>query len=250
MSDTILETDGLTREFGGFVAVDGVSLRVETGHDPRPDRPERRRQDHLLQPADRVPAADPRHDPVQGPRHHRHEAGHGRPARPGPQLPDLRRIPASDGAGERAPGAAARARRQLRLLALGNGAEGLRRPRPRVAVRCRPVRLRRHRGRRPALRPEARAGDRHHAGARPRDDAAGRTHRRHGARRRGPHRRADQAHPRRPHHPDGGAQSVGRRRPVRHHHRADPRPGAGRGRLRHGVEESRSDRRLSGNADA
>ncbi|HEY1414145.1 MAG TPA: ABC transporter ATP-binding protein [Rhodopila sp.] len=31
MTDTILETQGLTREFSGFVAVDGVSLRVETG---------------------------------------------------------------------------------------------------------------------------------------------------------------------------------------------------------------------------
>jgi branched-chain amino acid transport system ATP-binding protein len=31
VSDTILETAGLTREFGGFVAVDGVALRVRTG---------------------------------------------------------------------------------------------------------------------------------------------------------------------------------------------------------------------------
>ena len=31
MTDTILETEGLTREFSGFVAVDGVDLRVETG---------------------------------------------------------------------------------------------------------------------------------------------------------------------------------------------------------------------------
>ena len=31
MSDTILETVNLTREFGGFVAVDDVSLRVRTG---------------------------------------------------------------------------------------------------------------------------------------------------------------------------------------------------------------------------
>ncbi len=31
MSDTILETVGLTREFGGFVAVDGVALKVRTG---------------------------------------------------------------------------------------------------------------------------------------------------------------------------------------------------------------------------
>ncbi len=31
MNDTILETDGLTREFSGFVAVDNVSLRVRKG---------------------------------------------------------------------------------------------------------------------------------------------------------------------------------------------------------------------------
>ncbi|HEX2939996.1 MAG TPA: ABC transporter ATP-binding protein [Rhodopila sp.] len=31
MNDTILETNGLTREFSGFVAVDGVSLRVGRG---------------------------------------------------------------------------------------------------------------------------------------------------------------------------------------------------------------------------
>ena len=31
MTDTILETEGLTREFSGFVAVDGVDLRVRTG---------------------------------------------------------------------------------------------------------------------------------------------------------------------------------------------------------------------------
>jgi branched-chain amino acid transport system ATP-binding protein len=31
VTDTILETEGLTREFGGFVAVDGVALKVRTG---------------------------------------------------------------------------------------------------------------------------------------------------------------------------------------------------------------------------
>ena len=49
-----------------------------------------------------------------------------------------------------------------------------------------------------------------------------------------------------PHHPDGGAQPLGRRRPVRHDHRADPRPRADRRRLCHGIEEPRGDRRLSG----
>ena len=32
MTDTILETEGLTREFSGFLAVDGVNLSVQTGH--------------------------------------------------------------------------------------------------------------------------------------------------------------------------------------------------------------------------
>ena len=31
MSDTILETTGLTREFSGFVAVNGVNLQIERG---------------------------------------------------------------------------------------------------------------------------------------------------------------------------------------------------------------------------
>ena len=52
----------------------------------------------------------------------------------------------------------------------------------------------------------------------------------------------------RAHHPDGGAQPFGGGRAVRHHHRADPRPHPGGGRLRHGVEESRGDRRLPGDA--
>ena len=31
MNDTILETENLTKEFAGFLAVNGVSLRVERG---------------------------------------------------------------------------------------------------------------------------------------------------------------------------------------------------------------------------
>ena len=53
--DVILATEGLTKEFKGFVAVDDVDLTVRARHDPRADRPERRRQDDLLQPADQVP---------------------------------------------------------------------------------------------------------------------------------------------------------------------------------------------------
>ena len=69
-----------------------------------------------------------------------------------------------------------------------------------------------------------------------------------GARRRRPHRRTDPPGARRAHDPDGGAQPFGGGRPVRHHHRADPRPHSGGRRLRHRIEESRCDRRLSGDA--
>ena len=39
----------ITVRFGGHVAVDAVDLTVAAGRDHRPDRPERRRQDHHLQ---------------------------------------------------------------------------------------------------------------------------------------------------------------------------------------------------------
>ena len=50
-------------------------------YDPCADRPQRRRQDHVLQSAHKIPAAHPRRDRVPGPRHHRHGARHGRAAR-------------------------------------------------------------------------------------------------------------------------------------------------------------------------
>src|SRR2546428_771848 len=52
--------------------------------DPRVDRPQRRRQDDLLQPPDPLPDADGRPDPLQGPRHHGIEAGRHRAARARP----------------------------------------------------------------------------------------------------------------------------------------------------------------------
>jgi branched-chain amino acid transport system ATP-binding protein len=63
--DCILETTGLVKEFRGFVAVNDVNLKVKARAYPCADRAERRRQDHLLQPADQVPRTDPRHDPLQ-----------------------------------------------------------------------------------------------------------------------------------------------------------------------------------------
>ena len=69
--DTILETRGLTKEFKGFVAVKDVEPDGPPRHDPRADRPERRRQDHLLQPAHAFPDADARPDFLQRARDHR-----------------------------------------------------------------------------------------------------------------------------------------------------------------------------------
>ena len=107
-SDVILETEGLTKEFRGFVAVKDVSLRVRRGTHPRADRPQRRRQDHLLQPADQVPDADARAHPLQRARHHRLAARRHRAAGAGALLPDLGGVPAPDRARERAHRAAAR----------------------------------------------------------------------------------------------------------------------------------------------
>ena len=118
MTDTILETEGLTREFSGFVAVDAVDLRVETGTIHAligPNGAGKTTCFNLLTsflPPTRGKIKFKGRD-ITG-----YEAGNGRQAGPGPQLPDLRRVPASDRAGECAPGAAARPRRQLRFLAL------------------------------------------------------------------------------------------------------------------------------------
>ena len=68
---------GLRKEFAGFVAVKDVDIDVHRRPDQGADRPERRRQDHRLQPADQVPPADRRH-------HHPARPGHHRP-RPGPR---------------------------------------------------------------------------------------------------------------------------------------------------------------------
>ncbi len=54
----ILKVRGLSREFRGFRAVDGVDLDVAEGSVHALVGPERRRQDHAVQPAHRLPRAD------------------------------------------------------------------------------------------------------------------------------------------------------------------------------------------------
>ena len=185
----ILETEDLTKEFAGFIAVNGVSLRVKRGTIHALDRAERRRQDHLLQSAHQIPQPHPRPHSVQGPRYHRDAAGRRGAARPGALVPDFRGVPAYERAGKRAHRAAAQPRRLVRFLALDLGAQQLQRAGDGADRRCRPVLVRRLDRGRIALWPQARARDRHHAGARSGNAAARRADRRHGARGHRPHQR-------------------------------------------------------------
>ncbi len=131
--------------------------------DPCADRPQRRRQDDGVQPAHQVPDPDARQDPLQRPRHHHREAGTGGAARHGAFVPDLGHLSAHDGDGERAHRAAACAGHLVPLLEAGQLAGRAQRPRDGTAAHGGPDRIRRHADGGTALRPQARAGDRHHA---------------------------------------------------------------------------------------
>ena len=223
-----------------------ASACASARHHPCPDRPQRRRQDHLLQPADQVPQPDARAHHLQRPRHHRHAAGRRRAARAGALVPDLRRVPALTVlenvriALQRLRGSSFDFWRSTAVLDQFNERA------MRTDRRCRARRIRRLAGGRTALWPQARARDRHHAGARSRNAAARRADRRHGARGHRSHRATDQARRRRPHRADGRAQSVGGGRPVRHITVLTRGQRARRGRLRDGVEQSRGARSLYG----
>ena len=209
MSEIILETEDLTKEFAGFVAVNGVNLRVERGTihaligpngagkttcfnlltkflQPTRGRIVYKGRDiTALAPADVARLGVVRSFQISAV------------------------FPASHRAGERADRAAARARRLVRFLA-----QQARARQPSTTGRCKLIddvglsRVRELHGGRIALRPQARARDRDHARARSRNAAARRADRRHGPRGHRPDRGADQVGGRRPHRADGRAQSV------------------------------------------
>jgi len=73
--DIILETRGLTKEFKGFGRRQGRQPQVCGRQHSCLDRPQWRRQDHLLQPADALPGADLGTHLLQGARYHRLPSG-------------------------------------------------------------------------------------------------------------------------------------------------------------------------------
>ena len=76
----------LTKRYGGLIANNDIDFSVRPRRAARHHRPERRRQDHLLQDADLRGAADRRHHRVRGQRHHRLERHRRLPARPDQEL--------------------------------------------------------------------------------------------------------------------------------------------------------------------
>ena len=69
--DAACRCSGVTRRFGGLVAVDAVDLEVAARRRHRHHRPERRRQDHAVQPDLRLPDAERRAHHVRRQGHHR-----------------------------------------------------------------------------------------------------------------------------------------------------------------------------------
>ena len=102
MADHILEVRGLSKSFGGFVAVRGVDLGIERGRIHAligPNGAGKTTVFNLLTKF-HTPSAGP--DRLRGARHHALEAGGDRQSRHHPLVPDLRRLPAPDGPAERA----------------------------------------------------------------------------------------------------------------------------------------------------
>ena len=71
----VLRVENLDKAFGGIVVADNVNLEIDSGRDPGPDRPERRRQDLAVQPDLRRDASRmPGRIYLNGAPHRRHAA--------------------------------------------------------------------------------------------------------------------------------------------------------------------------------
>ena len=96
---------GLWKSFAGFVATRDVSFELLSRRDPRHHRPQRRRQDHLLQPDHRPSAARQGQRVVRGPRPGRPAAAEDRAAGHRPLVPAHQHLSPPHRVRERAGGA-------------------------------------------------------------------------------------------------------------------------------------------------
>ena len=142
MSEFILETEDLTKEFAGFVAVNGVNLRVERGTIHALIGPNGAGKTTCFNLLTKFLQPTRGRITYKGADITAHGAGRRGAARHGALVPDLGGVSASHGAGKRAHRAAARTRRLVRLLALEPRAELVQRARLVADRRCRPVRCR------------------------------------------------------------------------------------------------------------
>ena len=128
--EVILEAEGLTKEFAGFVAVKNVDLRVRRHTIHALIGPNGAGKTTCFNLLTHFLTPTRGHDPLQRPQYHRQLASghcaHG--ARP--LVPDLGGLPPSFGARECPCRPAAQARQFLPVLALRAGAGRARRPRP------------------------------------------------------------------------------------------------------------------------
>ena len=213
MTDNLVEVTKLRKEFGGLVATNDIDFTIPRGSIVVADRPERGRQDDVLQPAHRRLQADVGHDPLRRRRRHRQAAARDHRARHRPHVPEHPPLPADDGARERArrdelPPARRHPRRDpAHALACGARRPTAREKARELLVYSGPAAAPRGAGRLAALRRPAPARGR--PCARDRSEAAparradgghepagdGRVHglRPQGPRREGPHRPADRA---------------------------------------------------------
>jgi ABC-type uncharacterized transport system ATPase subunit len=98
--DVILETRGLTKEFRGFTAVQGVDLKIRRGTIHALIGPNGAGKTTVfnlltkfLEPLDQVSRPHRRTDHLQRPRHHRPQSRRDRPSRHGAIVPDLCSLP-------------------------------------------------------------------------------------------------------------------------------------------------------------
>ena len=84
----LVELDEVTVRFGGLDGAGRRDLHHQARRDPRPDRPERCRQDHLLQRDDRGLPANVRHGDVRRPGAGQAEAEPDHPPRHRPDVPE------------------------------------------------------------------------------------------------------------------------------------------------------------------